>query len=85
MQQQQNMIIAFIALILALLGCSDSERPGDGTTASRATPVAVRGLRGATALAAGEVHTCALLETGTVQCWGGTNMGNWVTGQPLTA
>jgi len=44
---------------------------GDGTSGgSRATPVAVRGLSGVTVLVAGSAHTCALLQTGTVQCWG---------------
>jgi alpha-tubulin suppressor-like RCC1 family protein len=52
-------------------GRNESGQLGDGTSGgSRATPVAVRGLSGVTALAAGSAHTCALLQTGTVQCWG---------------
>jgi alpha-tubulin suppressor-like RCC1 family protein len=34
------------------------------------TPVAVRGIVNATAITAGNDHTCALLATGAVDCWG---------------
>jgi len=52
-------------------GRNESGRLGDGTSEGfRATPAVVSGLSGATALAAGWDHTCALLPTGTVQCWG---------------
>nr|WP_322489641.1 RCC1 domain-containing protein [Chloroflexus sp.] len=34
------------------------------------TPVAVSGLTGAIAIAAGLEHTCALLNDGTARCWG---------------
>jgi alpha-tubulin suppressor-like RCC1 family protein len=33
-------------------------------------PVAVSGLAGVKAIAAGSTHTCALLSSGTVECWG---------------
>ncbi len=50
---------------------------GDGTTQERHTPVRVRNLGGqATAVVAGNAHTCALLRDGSVRCWG----INW-TGQ----
>ncbi len=43
---------------------------GDGTRTSRAIPVAVRDLGGgATAIAAGFSHACAVVQ-GTVRCWG---------------
>jgi alpha-tubulin suppressor-like RCC1 family protein len=44
---------------------------GDGTRDSRAAPVDVVGLAdGVRAIAAGDDHTCALLSSGTVKCWG---------------
>jgi len=50
---------------------------GDGTTADRSTPVAVSLGAGvtATAVSAGLDHTCALLSTGGVQCWGDNKYG----------
>ena len=49
---------------------------GDGTTPIyRSTPVAVIGLTGVRALAAGGRHTCALLSGGTVKCWGWNSWG----------
>ncbi len=44
---------------------------GDGTETDRLAPVAVSGLGGsAVAIAAGGTHTCAILDSGHVQCWG---------------
>ena len=43
---------------------------GDGTTEDSATPVEVRGIHSATAIALGAYHACALLSGGTVECWG---------------
>jgi alpha-tubulin suppressor-like RCC1 family protein len=49
---------------------------GDGTTVSpRTAPVAVSGLAGARALAAGMEHSCALLDGGGVSCWGHNDVG----------
>ena len=49
---------------------------GDGTTVDRPTPVDVVGLAsGVQAVSAGEHHTCALLEDGTIQCWGANDQG----------
>jgi len=56
---------------------------GDGTTEARTTPVAVQGLaEGASALAAGNSHTCAVMRAGGVRCWGDNvsgQLGNGTT------
>jgi alpha-tubulin suppressor-like RCC1 family protein len=44
---------------------------GDSTTADSSSPVEVFGLReGVKAVTAGHRHTCALMEEGSVKCWG---------------
>jgi alpha-tubulin suppressor-like RCC1 family protein/sugar lactone lactonase YvrE len=44
---------------------------GDGTTTQRLAPVNVLGLAaGAVSVATGHYHACALLDDGTVRCWG---------------
>ncbi|MDW8145466.1 MAG: carboxypeptidase regulatory-like domain-containing protein [Roseiflexaceae bacterium] len=49
---------------------------GDGVPFSYSTvPVVVKGLSGASAIASGHEHNCALLATGTVQCWGSNSSG----------
>ena len=50
---------------------------GNGTTSfiPSSTPAAVSGLSGATAITAGEYHVCALLASGTVECWGDNTYG----------
>ena len=49
---------------------------GDGTTATRLTPVAVSDLTsGIQAIDAGSYHTCALTHTGAVACWGYNQSG----------
>jgi alpha-tubulin suppressor-like RCC1 family protein len=48
---------------------------GDGTTSDHSTPVAVNGLSGAQAIAAGELHSAALKADGTVWTWGANLLG----------
>ena len=49
---------------------------GDGTRTTRDTPVNVTGLAsGVTQIAAGGFHTCALLASGGVKCWGSNGTG----------
>jgi alpha-tubulin suppressor-like RCC1 family protein len=55
---------------------------GDGSNDSRPHAIDVIGLAGrATAVAAGWTHTCALLEDGSVQCWGDNWAGQVGIGQ----
>ncbi len=57
-------------------GLNSDGQLGDGTTKIRRTPVDVTGLtNGVTAVALGAAHSCALLSTGGVQCWGGNTTG----------
>lgn len=53
-------------------GLNSSGQLGEGSTARAATSVRVVGLPagGATTIAAGETHTCALSRAGQVYCWG---------------
>ena len=56
---------------VACWGRNVSGQLGNGTNVYQKTPVAVTGLGGpVTKLAAGANHTCALLQTGVIQCWG---------------
>ncbi|MBF0432655.1 MAG: hypothetical protein HQK83_15325, partial [Fibrobacteria bacterium] len=51
-------------------GTGKDGRLGDKGTDSQAAPVEVQDVSNAKAVAGGLFHTCALLETGTIQCWG---------------
>lgn len=63
-------------------GLNSSGQLGDGTTLYRAVPTPVTGLSsGVKALALGTSHTCALMQTGSVKCWGESDNGRLGTGQ----
>ena len=58
-------------------GYNEYGQLGDNTTANRLTPTAVTGLSsGVTAITAGRWHTCALLATGALTCWGDNTYGH---------
>ena len=57
-------------------GYNSSGQVGDGTLTQRTTPIDVTGLSSdAVAIACGRWHTCALLDTGAMVCWGGNSEG----------
>ena len=57
-------------------GRNGDGRLGDRTVRDRLTPVDVTGLdSGATAIAAGTVHTCAVTSAGAAMCWGWNSYG----------
>jgi uncharacterized repeat protein (TIGR01451 family) len=57
-------------------GANSQGQVGDGSTTARGNPVRVSGfIRGATAVAAGDYHSCALTAAGGVECWGSNNWG----------
>ena len=55
--------------------CSDTHGR-DGTTTERHTPVAVTGLVEVVQVAMGTAHTCAVLKTGAMKCWGNGAWGD---------
>ena len=66
------------------LGRNTSGQLGDGTTTDRSLPVDVIGLGGAvTAVTGGNAHSCALLASGQVKCWGNGAVGQLGNGSPL--
>jgi alpha-tubulin suppressor-like RCC1 family protein len=59
---------------------------GDGSSTARSTtPVAVSGIANAVAIGAGSSHSCAVLSTGQVRCWGSNADGQLGTGDKTPA
>jgi len=61
-------------------GTNDFGQLGDGTTADRASPVAVGLLAGAAQVTAGGAHSCAVTGEGVAYCWGANRHGQLGTG-----
>ena len=57
-----------------MLGNGNFGQLGNGTLASSVTPTPVVGVSRAVAVSAGREHTCVLLSTRAIQCWGS---GEW--------
>jgi alpha-tubulin suppressor-like RCC1 family protein len=70
---------------VACWGANDSGQLGIGTTDPQLSPVTVSSLTDpAVAIAAGESHTCALVASGTVRCWGLNSNGQLGDGTTTT-
>lgn len=66
-------------------GLNGSGQIGDGTTTTRTTPVLVSGMgSGVAQVAPGTTHTCALMTSGAVYCWGLNTNGRLGTGNTTT-
>ena len=62
-------------------GTNNEGQLGDGTTTDRNTPTQTSSLgtgRTAVAISSGGSHTCAILDDGSVSCWGEIPMANLV-------
>ncbi len=58
---------------------------GDGTTTWRTLSVNAQNINGTpTAIAAGSIHTCVLVDGGAARCWGGNSFGQLGDGNPGT-
>lgn len=63
-------------------GSNDFGELGDGRTERQSAPTAVLGLEGPTQLALAAAHGCALLDNGTVRCWGSNEAGQLLGSAP---
>jgi alpha-tubulin suppressor-like RCC1 family protein len=61
---------------VACWGGNDQGQLGDGTFTSRNSPALVTGLTtGVRSVSAGFAHTCVVMDSGGVKCWGGNQFG----------
>jgi len=67
-------------------GRNNYGQTGNGNVITpQATPVTVIGITTAVNVASGQSHTCALLNNGTIQCWGRNDYGQFGNGATATA
>jgi alpha-tubulin suppressor-like RCC1 family protein len=72
-----NFACAIASGVVKCWGDNSAGQLGDGTNSRRLTPVAVQNLPSgdAVGIAAGGMSTCALMDSGTVYCWGDNSVG----------
>ncbi|HKG35650.1 MAG TPA: hypothetical protein VKA89_04325, partial [Solirubrobacterales bacterium] len=66
------------------LGYANENNVGDDETPGSVGPVDLAGGRTARAITAGGAHTCAILDTGQVRCWGNAGVGAIGSGNTTT-
>jgi alpha-tubulin suppressor-like RCC1 family protein len=67
-------------------GANAQGQLGNGAASATGTALDVQGLSGSVvALAAGSTHSCAILDTGNLFCWGSNTLGELGTGTASTA
>jgi alpha-tubulin suppressor-like RCC1 family protein len=70
--------------MVSCFGRNDMGQLGDGTMTNHPTPTMVMGLESAAVdVAAGENHSCAVLSTGAVRCWGANASGQLGNGTTM--
>jgi alpha-tubulin suppressor-like RCC1 family protein len=60
-------------------GYNNKGQIGDGTTTDALSPATVKGIADPRSVAAGDEHTCAVLDSGVVKCWGANAAGQLAT------